>query len=99
MNKRRDTTPVAAREMKEQTLEQLIGELKPKEVVIFDAKGEKADHHKLKEIHHGAAVLIGGFPHGTFTEATKKLANKTYSVADTELLAATAVAYLITAIE
>lgn len=86
-------------EMKEQTLQQLIGELQPKEVVLFDAKGEKVGHSQLKAIPHGAAVLIGGFPHGEFKESTKKLATKTYSISEQELLAATAVAYLIAAIE
>ncbi len=85
--------------LEKMTLGDLLKKLEPKEVVLFDAKGKKVGHHELKEIHHSSAVIIGGFPHGEFSQANKKLATKIVSVADTEVLAATAVAYLVTAIE
>ncbi len=81
------TGPVLLR-LECQTLSQLLRETEPHYVMAFSTQGspktlEKAVS-KLK-VKERPAVIIGGFPHGDFSEATVKLADEVVCV-DVEIL-------------
>ncbi|MEM3727270.1 MAG: ribosome biogenesis protein, partial [Candidatus Bathyarchaeia archaeon] len=62
---------------------ELIKEVKPSKVVAFTTQGklitlQKVCENLVKE--EKPAVLIGGFPHGHFSEETLKLANEKVKV-------------------
>ncbi len=66
-------------ELKHQSLPQLLHEIRPDYVMAFSTKGVPDTLEKaiLKlSSRERPTVLIGGFPHGHFTEATTKLANE-----------------------
>jgi len=66
-------------ELKHQSLPQLLHEIRPDYVIAFSTKGVPNTLEKaiLKlSSRERPTVLIGGFPHGHFTEATTKLANE-----------------------
>ncbi|MEM4649555.1 MAG: 16S rRNA methyltransferase [Candidatus Bathyarchaeia archaeon] len=69
--------------LKDQTILELIKEVKPSKVVAFTTQGklitlQKVCENLVKE--EKPAVLIGGFPHGHFSEETLKLANEKVKV-------------------
>lgn len=76
--------------LEEKTLRDLMRELKPTYTIIFDTSGRAGT---LEEIasrlvrEDRPAVLIGGFPHGEFTEETMSLADESVCV-DPEVLEA-----------
>jgi rRNA small subunit pseudouridine methyltransferase Nep1 len=74
--------------VKKQKLSQLIREVKPSYVLALSRKGipctlENVISKLSKE--ESPAAIIGGFPHGHFTEETAKLANETVAI-DSEML-------------
>jgi len=74
--------------VKKQKFSQLIQEVKPSYVLAFSRKGiprtlEDAVSELAEE--KNPIVIIGGFPHNHFTEATSELANETVAI-DSEML-------------
>jgi len=66
----------------------LIERLSPQRTLLLSPKGERTTLVKAfpqKKPVDGTAVIVGAFPHGEFTEATRKLATKTVSIADEAL--------------
>jgi len=66
-------------ELKHQSLSQLLHEIKPDYVIAFSTKGvpNTIEEAVLKLSNkERPAVLIGGFPHGHFSETTLKLVNE-----------------------
>lgn len=64
--------------IEDRTLKDLISELNPNEVILFHEKGKVMDLNnffKSKPLDHHIIVLIGGFPHGSFTQSTEGCAN------------------------
>lgn len=74
--------------LKKQKLPQLLQTIKPSYVLAFSRKGNA---HTLEDAisklsnNERPVALLGGFPHGYFSEATSKLANETVSI-DPEML-------------
>jgi len=63
-------------QVKKQTLEGLVAEVSPTRLVAFTINGTlRASDQVAETLAHEArpAILIGGFPHGHFTEATLRL--------------------------
>jgi len=80
--------------IRKQTLNQLLGEIKPSTTVAFTTLGEYRDLSKLCEElakERKPAILIGGFPRGHFSEETLNLANRAVRI-DREALEAWVVA-------
>ena len=74
--------------LESKTLPQLLDEVEPDYVMAFSRKGspntlEEAISRLLDK--EGPAVIIGGFPHGHFSETTIKLASEVVSI-DPEML-------------
>jgi len=74
--------------LEQKTLTQLIRDVKPSYVLAFSRKGkscmlEEAVSKLSKEKR--PVVMVGGFPHGHFSETTLKLANETVCI-DPEML-------------
>jgi len=74
-------TPLLTLEKK--NLETLISELKPSKTILFTEQGT---HTKLKTVMQecakleNPAVIIGGFPHGEFSQKTLELADKKIAI-------------------
>jgi len=80
--------------IRKQTLNQLLGEIKPSTTVAFTTLGEYKDLGKLCEElakERKPAILIGGFPRGHFSEETLNLADRAVRI-DKEALEAWVVA-------
>ncbi len=66
-------------------LADLVGRLEAPRRVLFSPRGPRSSLKKVFPVKRpvdGAAVIIGAFPHGDFSEATRKLATEVVSVAD-----------------
>lgn len=88
---------------REMTLPELVESLNPKRTIVFDAGGTLVKLPDELRTHlepvDDAVVIIGGFPHGPFRQVKDlKKVDETISVSEHELLAATAVAFIITAL-
>jgi len=80
--------------IRKQTLNQLLGEIKPSTTVAFTTLGEYGDLGRLCEElvkERKPAILIGGFPRGHFSKETLKLAERAVRI-DREALEAWVVA-------
>ncbi|MHA1594668.1 MAG: 16S rRNA methyltransferase [Candidatus Baldrarchaeia archaeon] len=80
--------------LEKKTLTQLLEELNPDKVILFSEGGELVDlfeFFKRFSPDENIAVMIGGFPHGSFREETEKLADVKVSI-DPEPLEAWVVA-------
>ena len=80
--------------IRKQTLNQLLGEIKPSTTVAFTTLGKYNDPSKLCEElakERKPAILIGGFPHGHFSKETLNLADRAVRI-DREALEAWIVA-------
>jgi len=80
--------------IRKQTLNQLLGEIKPSTTVAFTTLGEYKDLGEICEElakERKPAILIGGFPRGHFSEETLNLANRAVRI-DREALEAWVVA-------
>ena len=80
--------------IRKQTLNQLLGEIKPSTTVAFTTLGEYKDLGKLCEElakERKPAILIGGFPRRHFSEETLNLADRAVRI-DKEALEAWVVA-------
>ena len=72
------------------TLQQLLAEAKPDYVLAFSREGKPKtiqDAVSVLESKQRPAVIVGGFPHGNFSETTTKLADEVVCV-DSEMLEA-----------
>lgn len=72
------------------TLQQLLAEAKPDYVLAFSREGKPKtiqDAVSVLESKQRPAVIVGGFPHGHFSETTTKLADEVVCV-DSEMLEA-----------
>ena len=72
------------------TLQQLLAEAKPDYVLAFSREGKPKtiqDAVSVLESKQRPAVIVGGFPHGHFSEITTKLADEIVCV-DSEMLEA-----------
>jgi len=80
--------------IRKQTLNQLLGEIKPSTTVAFTTLGEYKDLGRLSEElarERKPTILIGGFPRGHFSKDTLNLANRAVRI-DREALEAWVVA-------
>jgi len=80
--------------IRKQTLNQLLGEIKPSTTVAFTTLGEYKDLGRLCEElakERKPAILIGGFPRGHFSKETLDLADRAVRI-DKEALEAWVVA-------
>ncbi len=76
--------------LEDKTLAELVNELSPDRIVAFSRRGVKLilEEAILKiSVAEKPAVLIGGFPHGTFSDETLKLADEVFCI-DPEMLEA-----------
>ena len=76
-------TETALLMLKRQTLKQLIGEVKPSYVLALSRTGKPCTIEEAAAKLANAkkpVVIVGGFPHGHFSEATLNLANETVCV-------------------
>lgn len=77
--------------LKRQTLPQLIREIKPSYVLAFSRIGKPQTLEeavsKISGEKNRPTVIVGGFPHGHFSETTTKLANSIVSI-DSEMMEA-----------
>ena len=76
--------------LEHKTLKQLLSEVKADYVLAFSRAGKpKTIHDAVCSVQEKKrlAVLVGGFPHGCFSEATLQLADEVVSV-DSEMLEA-----------
>jgi len=72
------------------TLQQLLAEAKPDYVLAFSREGKPKtiqDAVSVLDSKQRPAVIVGGFPHGHFSETTTKLADEVVCV-DSEMLEA-----------
>ena len=72
------------------TLQQLLAKAKPDYVLAFSREGKPKtiqDAVSVLESKQRPAVIVGGFPHGHFSETTTKLADEVVCV-DSEMLEA-----------
>ena len=84
--------------LEKKTLKELVAQVNPVYVLAFTRKGkmqtlEKAVS-KLAE-KENSAVIVGGFPHGSFSEETLKLADETACIDPETLEAWTVTARII----
>ncbi len=65
--------------LKKCSIEQLVKELKPSNVILLDdIKGRESTFRDVIELivnEENPCVIIGGFPHGSFSEETYRVAN------------------------
>ena len=76
--------------LEHKTLQQLLAEAKVDHVLAFSRKGEPRTIHDAVsglESKQRPAMIVGGFPHGNFSEATKKVVDEIVCV-DAEMLEA-----------
>lgn len=76
--------------LEHKTLQQLLAEAKPDYVLEFSREGKPKTMHDAVsglESKQKPAVIVGGFPHGHFSETTTKLADEVVCV-DSEMLEA-----------
>lgn len=82
------STEKALLTIKRQTLSQLIREIKHSSVLVFSRIGKPCTLEEAVSRISGEnepVVIVGGFPHGHFSEATLRLANDVVSI-DPEML-------------
>ena len=80
--------------LEQKTLQNLLTNEKVDYVLAFSREGKPETLEETissLQMKHNPAVIVGGFPHGHFSEATAKLANKIVCV-DSEMLEAWTVA-------
>ena len=87
---------------REMTLKELVESLDPKRTLVFDVGGELVTRpedlrEKLKPVDD-LVVIIGGFPHGKFEQVGDLKVDETISVSESELLATTVVAFIVSAL-
>jgi len=88
--------------LRTKTLEELLKEINPTVTAIFTEKGEPVELMQLmKELsqHEKLAVIVGGFPHGTFKEKHIQLADFKVSIDPEPLEAWTVASRIIYAYE
>jgi rRNA small subunit pseudouridine methyltransferase Nep1 len=88
------TTGETLLRLEHKTLQQLLAETKADYVLAFSREGKPRtiqDAVSGLEPKQRPAVIVGGFPHGHFSEATTKLADEVVCV-DSEMLEAWTVA-------
>ncbi len=64
--------------IQKQTLQQLLNKIKPTKTIILTTNGQKYTPWKIAKIlanEQKPALIIGGFPHGTFKQQNLKLAD------------------------
>lgn len=74
--------------IKSQKIEDLINKLYPDRVILFSEKGIPTNDEKLQKIfsrNKNIIILIGGFPHGDFSEKILVLADEIFSIYDKSL--------------
>ena len=80
--------------IEDKTLQELIEELRPSRVIGFEVSGKPST---LKDViatlknEDKPAIIIGGFPHGSFREETRSLFNESFCI-DKEILDASIIA-------
>jgi rRNA small subunit pseudouridine methyltransferase Nep1 len=82
------STGEALLKLEHKTLQQLLKETEADYVLVFSRKGKpKTLHAAVSALQpkQKPAIIVGGFPHGHFSEATLKLANEVVCV-DSEML-------------
>lgn len=70
-------------EIKNKSLKRLIKEIKPNRVIILTSKGKPTTPEKIAEIavrEKKPAMIIGGFPHGSFEEETLQLSSEKLAI-------------------
>ena len=84
--------------LEDQNLKDLISELNPNQVILFNEKGKPVNLHryfKTKPSDYNIISLIGGFPHGSFTKETEMCADIQISIDPEPLETATVVGEII----
>jgi len=74
--------------LEKKTLPELINELKPTYIIVFDKPGKTKTFEEIALTlakHEKPLVIVGGFPHGEFNRTTLDLANEIICV-DPEIL-------------
>ncbi|RLE55900.1 MAG: 16S rRNA methyltransferase [Candidatus Methanomethylicota archaeon] len=69
--------------VQDKTLEQLLEEIEPTRVILLTSRGSQSTPKKVAEEiakEDKPVVIIGGFPHGTFTDKTLKLADEKVAI-------------------
>ncbi len=89
--------------LENKSLKQLLGEIECKRVFALDVGGEFKSRKALQELFESekdAVLVVGGFPHGNFADASKALEGvPRISIAQEELCAWTVVSVLISSCE
>lgn len=91
-----DSTPLLT--LRDMTLLSLLKEIKPEKTILFCEEGVRV---RLDEYMKGLsslsklAAIVGGFPHGSFSDQTKSLADEKVSIHDKSLDAWTVVSRVI----
>ncbi|MEM2549685.1 MAG: hypothetical protein QW689_04580 [Nitrososphaerota archaeon] len=84
--------------MERKNMAETISSLKPEKTYLLTEKGRKASREELREIFQKIArplFMVGCYPHGDFSEETKRLAEDSLSLSDKRLEAWTAVSRLL----
>ncbi len=88
--------------MEKKSLKELLGELSPDITILLSEKGEYMKPRKLAELilqHRQPAAMIGGFPHGDFSQETAQQAQLTISIHPQPLDTWTTISRLLCPIE
>ncbi|MHA1631268.1 MAG: 16S rRNA methyltransferase [Candidatus Freyarchaeota archaeon] len=83
--------------LKEKTLAELMKELNPEKIILFSEGGKpvKLDDYMAQQPLGRIATIVGGFPHGSFSESTLLLADEQVSIHHRVLDAWTVVSRII----
>lgn len=84
--------------MEKKNIAETISSLKPDKTYLLTEKGRKADRKELGEIFNKInrpLFMVGCYPHGDFSDETKRLAEDSLSLSDKRLDAWTAVSRLL----
>ena len=88
--------------MRRRTMKQLLDEIKPKYTILFSETGQEVElmNFMCEAIDRiPLAVIVGGFPHGNFSEETYHCANETIAISKILLDAHVVVSRVIYAYE
>lgn len=83
-------------------LEELIQEIKPDVTILLSELGEITNPIELGDVislFTYPAIIVGGFPHGDFSEKTLKITQRTYSIYKEPLETTTVISRLLCGIE